>query len=180
MLVALVIPISCLNLLYFRGTWGLLISYPHSPFSFWFYSCSYSRTGIFYIVGLFFPLSNGNQNKYIPFPHRTNEDSCCFIGTPCWTLLYIKALQNLYLVLLWVTKLEKHKLFTLTKSKAVAPNQLEYTHFCKAACQPMTDVLLSEMPLKSSMRSPVGPNFHNATSCALNPSGDSLLFLWYM
>lgn len=32
-----------------------------------------------YIVGLFFPLSDGNQNKYIPFPHRTNEDPAALL-----------------------------------------------------------------------------------------------------
>lgn len=136
-LVAIVIPISCLKLLYFRGTWGLLIFFffSHSHFSLWFYRCSYSRTGIPILLVYFFHyLMETRINTYLS-PIGLMKILLLY-WYPRWTLIYIKALKNLYLVLLWITKLEKHRLFTLTKSRAAVPNQVEFTHLGRAACQP--------------------------------------------
>lgn len=81
-----------------------------------------------FTVGLFFPLRDGNQNKCVPFPHRTNEDSCCLIGTLTEYYSKSKPYKIYILFFLWVTKLEKHRLFTLTKSRTVAPNQMKCKH----------------------------------------------------
>lgn len=87
-----------------------------------------------YNVGLFFPPCDGNQNKYMPFPHRTNEDS---LLVPSLSIaLYQKFTEFIFFFLLWTTKLEKHRLFILTKSRTAAFSQVKFKHLGKTACQP--------------------------------------------
>lgn len=144
MLVAIVIPISCLKLLYFRGTGGLLIFFTHSShLTVWFYRCSYSRTGIPILLVYFFHYVMETRINICLFPIGLMKIPAALMVPSLNIALYQSLTKFIFISVMeinnnkWIsTKVEKHRLFILTKSRTAAPNQVKSQDLGKTACQP--------------------------------------------
>lgn len=160
MLVAILIPISCLKLLYCRGTWSLLIFFPHFPhFTLWFYRCSYSRTGIPILLVCFFHYVMETRINICLFPIGLMKIPAALLVPSLNTTLYQSLTKFIFSFVMdpWAREAQAVYLDQVKKS-CTQSNEILNT-FRKSS-------LSATILLKTSMRSPV------AQALILWPNGD--------
>lgn len=156
MLVAIVIPISCLKLLYFRGTWGLLILFTHSShFTLWFYRCSYSRTGIPILLVYFFHYVMETRINTCLSPIGLMKIPAALLVPSLNIGLYQSLTKFIFISVMdqWAREAQAVHLDQI-KNSCTQPSEISAFR---------ENRLSAMMLLKFSKRSPVGPSFHKVT-----------------
>lgn len=122
-----------------------------------------------YIAGLFFPLSDGKQNKYIPFPIGLMKIPAVLLLSFLNIALYqsLTKVMSGFVMYHFAREAQPDHLSQI-KSSCTQPSGINIP--MKSSLSVTMDVRMGEMLFKSSSRSPAGSRLHNATEGGFIPA----------